>query len=286
MSTPKNGSSGRPTTGELPPGPQLASKLASLGMRRRPGMGEVGPARRSPRDKAFIDDLAELKRLGPLFPAESQADGDDIESYAAAAIAMDAYLTVVERLHGGTMPGDSPIELTRAGDAISARLALEPGSVYLKFLDGKRVFEATGKNESSTLASLGTELARAHAAHVTEALTPGGELSCAYDCPLAEIWDQAMHTGTPPALSPLPGLRQKIRRGFFPRQDILLRSLLQASGLRHLHFAETRYGRQQRTREPRTAGRGCLPHPTHGRCRRAERLVWNQGLAGVSRHVG
>ena len=152
MSTSKNGSSERSTTRELPPGPQLASELASLGMRRRPGMGEARPARRSPRDKAFIDDLAELKRLGPLFPAESQADGADIESYAAAAIAMDAYLSVVERLHGGTMPGDSPIEL-----------------------------------------------ARAHAAHVTEALTPDGELSCAYDCLLAKIWDQAMHTGTPPS---------------------------------------------------------------------------------------
>lgn len=201
MSTSKNGSSERSTTRELPPGPQLASELASLGMRRRPGMGEVRPARRSPRDKAFIDDLTEFKRLGPLFPAESQADGVDIESYAAAAIAMDAYLTVVERLHGGTMPGDSPIELARASDAISARLALEPGSVYLKFLDGKTVFEATDKNESSALASLGTELARAHAAHVTEALTPGGELSCAYDCLLAEIWDQAMHTGTPSAFA-------------------------------------------------------------------------------------
>lgn len=197
MSTPKNGSSERSMTRELPPGPQLASELASLGMRRRPGMGEVGPARRSPRDKAFIDDLTEFKRLGPLFPAESQADGDDIESYAAAAIAMDAYLTVIERLHGGTMPGDSPIELARAGDAISARLALEPGSIYLKFLNGKTAFEATGKDESSALASLGTELARAHAAHVAEALTPDGELSCAYDCLLAEIWDQAMHTGTP-----------------------------------------------------------------------------------------
>lgn len=197
------------------------------------------PTRRSPRDKAFIDDLTEFKRLGPLFPTESQADGDDIESYAAAAIAMDAYLTVVERLHGGTMPGDSPIEL-----------------------------------------------ARAHAAHVTEALTPDGELSCAYDCLLAKIWDQAMHAGTPPALSPLPGLRQKIRRGFFPGQDILLRSLLQASGLRHLRSAETRYGRRQRAREPRAAGRGCLPHPARRRHRRAERLVWNQGLAGVSRHVG
>lgn len=197
MSTPKNGSSERSTTRELPPGPQLASELASLGMHRRPGMGEVGPARRSPRDKAFIDDLTEFKRLRPLFPTESQADGDDIESYAAAAIAMDAYLTVVERLHGGTMPGDSPIELARTGDAISARLVLEPGGVYLKFLDGKTVFKATGKNECSTLASLGTELARAHAAHVTEVLTPDGELSCAYDCLLAEIWDQAMHTGTP-----------------------------------------------------------------------------------------
>lgn len=228
MSTSKNGSSERSTTRELPPGPQLASELASLGMRRRPGMGEVRPTRRSPRGKAFIDDLTEFKRLGPLFPAESQAGGVDVESYAAAAIAMDAYLTVVERLHGGTMPGDSPIEL-----------------------------------------------ARAHAAHVTEALTPDGELSYAYDCLLAEIWDQAMHTGTPPALSPLPGLRQKIRRGFFPGQNILLRSLLQASGLRHLHSAETRYGRQQRLREPRAAGHGCLPHPARRRRRRAERLVWN-----------
>lgn len=239
MSTSKDGSSERSTTRELPPGPQLASELASLGMRRRPGMGEVGPARRSPRDKAFIDDLTEFKRLGPLFPTESQADGDDIESYAAAAIAMDAYLTVVERLHGGTMPGDSP---HRA----------RPG--------------ACGARDRSTHAR--------RRALLRLRLPPGKDMG-----------PGDAHRN-PPALSPLPGLRQKIRRGFFPGQDILLRSLLQASGLRHLRSAETRYGRQRRAREPRAAGRGCLPHPARRRRRRAERLVWNQGLARVPRHVG